>query len=91
MVLPSFVFAPFDFAAASARLAQCAAVSGDVLPLQRSNLFWYFLIKHRLTHFVWRPLVEIIRRRHLHFRSRLMANDEAGGQVGAGAVISAGV
>ena len=58
---------------------------------KRSNLFWYLLIRHRLTHFVWRPLVEITRRRHLRFRSRLMASDEASGQVGAGAVISAGV
>jgi hypothetical protein len=59
---------------------------------KRSNLFWYFLIKHRLTHLVWRPLVEITRRRHLHFRDRLMATDDAAdGQRGARAVISAGV
>jgi radical SAM superfamily enzyme YgiQ (UPF0313 family) len=58
---------------------------------KRSNLFWYLLIRHRLTHFVWRPLVEITRRRHLRFRRRLMSHHEAGRQVGVGAVISAGV
>jgi radical SAM superfamily enzyme YgiQ (UPF0313 family) len=58
---------------------------------KRSNLFWYLLIRHGLTHFVWQPLVEITRRRHLRFRSRLMANDEPSGQAGAGAVTPAGV
>lgn len=57
---------------------------------KRSNLFWYFLIKHRLTHFVWQPLVEITRRRHLRFRSRLMTSG-ADGQIVAGALVSAGV
>lgn len=47
--------------------------------------------KHRLTHLVWRPLVEVTRRRYLLFRSRLMASDEARGQLGGGAVVSAGL
>jgi radical SAM superfamily enzyme YgiQ (UPF0313 family) len=38
---------------------------------KRSNLFWHLLIRHRLTAFVWRPLVEITRRRHIGFRRRL--------------------
>jgi radical SAM superfamily enzyme YgiQ (UPF0313 family) len=38
---------------------------------KRSNLFWYFLIRYRLTHCVWWPLVEMTRRRHLKFRARL--------------------
>ncbi|MEX2561193.1 MAG: hypothetical protein WD403_14825 [Pirellulales bacterium] len=38
---------------------------------KRSNLFWHFLIRHQLTGLVWRPLVEITRRRHLRFRARL--------------------
>ncbi len=38
---------------------------------KRSNLFWHFLIKFQLTSCVWRPLVEITRRRHLRFRARL--------------------
>jgi hypothetical protein len=58
---------------------------------KRSNLFWYLLIRHRLTHFVWQPLVEITRRRHLCFRRRLIASDPTSRQVSTGAVISAGV
>jgi len=58
---------------------------------KRSNMFWYFLIRHRLTHWVWRPLVEITRRRHLRYRRRLMISEEASRRVGAGAIISAGV
>jgi radical SAM superfamily enzyme YgiQ (UPF0313 family) len=54
---------------------------------KRSNLFWHFLIKHRLTARIWRPLVEQSRRRHLDFRKRLVAS-EAGR---ASSVVSAGV
>ena len=38
---------------------------------KRSNHFWRFLIKYRLVRRVWRPLVELTRRRHLKFRRRL--------------------
>lgn len=38
---------------------------------KRSNLLWRFLIERRLTARVWRPLVEITRKRHLAFRKRL--------------------
>jgi radical SAM superfamily enzyme YgiQ (UPF0313 family) len=38
---------------------------------KRSNLFWHFLIRARLTASVWRPLVDMTRRRHLRFRRRL--------------------
>lgn len=38
---------------------------------KRSNRLWRFLIKHRLVHAVWRPLVEVTRLRHLAFRRRL--------------------
>ena len=38
---------------------------------KRSNRFWHFLIRHRLTGVVWRPLVECSRLRHLRFRKRL--------------------
>jgi len=34
---------------------------------------WRFLIKRRLVRLVWRPLVELTRRRHVAFRKRLMA------------------
>lgn len=40
---------------------------------KRSNRFWHFLIRRNLTHAVWRPLVELTRRRHLKFRRDLAA------------------
>lgn len=38
---------------------------------KQSNWLWHFLIKHRLTHAVWRPLIELTRWRHLRFRRQL--------------------
>ena len=38
---------------------------------KRSNRFWRFLIRHRLTATVWRPLIEHSRRRHIRYRTRL--------------------
>jgi radical SAM superfamily enzyme YgiQ (UPF0313 family) len=38
---------------------------------KRSNRLWHFLIKWRLVRQVWRPLVELTRRRHVAFRKRL--------------------
>ena len=38
---------------------------------KRSNWLWPVLIRHRLVSKVWRPLVELTRRRHLRFRERL--------------------
>jgi radical SAM superfamily enzyme YgiQ (UPF0313 family) len=56
---------------------------------KRSNRFWHLLIKHDLVHGVWRPLVELTRLRHLHFRRELAARLESSG---AGvSVIAAGV
>ena len=56
---------------------------------KRSNLFWHFLIRHRLTSRVWRPLVEITRRRHVAFRRRLAETPD---QPGRGpTIVSAGV
>ena len=40
---------------------------------KRSNRLWHFLIKRRLVRQVWRPLVELTRRRHVAFRKRLLA------------------
>jgi radical SAM superfamily enzyme YgiQ (UPF0313 family) len=45
---------------------------------KRSNWFWPVLIRHRLTARVWRPLIEITRRRHLSFRRRLATQPVAG-------------
>ncbi|HVW01026.1 MAG TPA: radical SAM protein [Planctomycetaceae bacterium] len=55
---------------------------------KRSNFFWHLLIRTRMTARVWRPLVEITRRRHLGFRKRLAANLEASAP---GVVVTAGV
>ena len=40
---------------------------------KKSNWLWPLLIRHRLTGPVWRPLVELSRRRHVRFRRRLAA------------------
>ena len=66
---------------------------------KRSNRLWHLLIKHRLTHKVWSPLVEWTRRRHLRFRERLAERGDVGrgealrrrGPPIAAAVVSAGV
>lgn len=54
---------------------------------KRCNWLWPVLIRFRLVHRVWRPLIELSRRRHLRFRRRLAA------QLGAapGNVVSPGV
>ncbi len=38
---------------------------------KRANWLWPVLIRHRLVSRAWRPLVELTRQRHLHFRARL--------------------
>ncbi|ODT98023.1 MAG: hypothetical protein ABS79_06585 [Planctomycetes bacterium SCN 63-9] len=73
--------------------------AGAVLPYlamsylyKRSNLFWHFLIRTRLTATAWRPLVEITRRRHLRFRTRLGQTQESDtAPAPSGNVVSAGV
>jgi radical SAM superfamily enzyme YgiQ (UPF0313 family) len=57
---------------------------------KRSNLLWYFLIRHRLTARVWRPLVELTRRRHLRFRRRL-GSDFLDAQAQPASIVAAGV
>jgi radical SAM superfamily enzyme YgiQ (UPF0313 family) len=56
---------------------------------KRSNRIWHFLIRYRLTALVWRPLVELTRRRHLRFRQRLARRSKAVPEVRS--VVSAGV
>ena len=56
---------------------------------KRSNLLWHLLIRYRMTALVWRPLVEITRRRHLAFRRRLA--DPAAESMQGPAIVSAGV
>jgi radical SAM superfamily enzyme YgiQ (UPF0313 family) len=55
---------------------------------KRSNRFWHFLIRQRLTAAIWRPLIEQSRRRHLGFRARL-ERTQVGGPTGT--CMSAGV
>ena len=38
---------------------------------KKTNWLWPFLIRHRLTHWIWRPLLEVSRLRHLRYRRRL--------------------
>jgi radical SAM superfamily enzyme YgiQ (UPF0313 family) len=59
---------------------------------KKSNFMWHMLIRTRLTHAVWRPIVEYTRRRHVKFRARLAANESAHQPpVRAQTVVSAGV
>lgn len=60
---------------------------------KRSNFFWHLLIKYRLTHTVWRPLVELTRRRHVRFRKRLSNREtiSASDSIRSSSVVSAGV
>ncbi|RPJ78145.1 MAG: radical SAM protein, partial [Acidobacteria bacterium] len=39
---------------------------------KHANWLWPFLIRHRLVHVAWRPLVELARRRHRSTRHRLL-------------------
>jgi hypothetical protein len=45
---------------------------------KRSNWLWWFLIRTRLTHAAWSPIVEWTRRRHLRFRAKLQAERPGG-------------
>lgn len=60
---------------------------GMSLLYKRSNRLWHFLIKHRLVHVVWSPLVHLTRLRHLAFRRRLAAKESGA----FGAPVAAGV
>ena len=71
------------------------ADAGAVLPYlamsylyKRSNRLWHALIRQRLTAAVWRPLVELTRRRHLRFRRGLARHEAPAGGV---SVVAAGV
>ncbi len=55
---------------------------------KRSNRFWHLLIRARMTARVWRPLIELSRRRHLSYRRRLAARVPCSP---AGSVVSPGV
>jgi radical SAM superfamily enzyme YgiQ (UPF0313 family) len=62
---------PMDARAVPAYLAMCYLY-------KRANPLWRFLIRWKLTHAAWHPLVALTRRRHLAFRRRLAARSTAG-------------
>jgi radical SAM superfamily enzyme YgiQ (UPF0313 family) len=57
---------------------------------KRSNPIWHLLIRHRLTAAVWRPLIELSRRRQMRLRKELMRTPEAMAvsQTGPGDLVS---
>lgn len=63
---------PADYRAVAAYLAMSYLY-------KRSNLIWHLLIRHRLTAAVWRPLIELSRRRQLRLR-RELAREVAGSE-----------
>ncbi len=58
------------------RLGEVAGYLAMSLLYKKCNWLWPFLIRYRLTHRVWRPLVELSRLRHLRFRRRAEAKGE---------------
>lgn len=57
----------------SSALASLPSYLAGCYLYKRSNRLWRFLIKHRLVHAVWRPLVQLARRRQMAFRRKLQA------------------
>ena len=55
---------------------------------KKSNWYWHFLIRYRLTQTAWRWLVEWTRRRHIKFRKRLAKGEKGGSGI---SVVSPGV
>ena len=53
------------------QLAAVPAYLAGSLLYKKSNWLWRLLIKHRLTHALWKPLIEISRWRHVKFREQL--------------------
>jgi radical SAM superfamily enzyme YgiQ (UPF0313 family) len=53
------------------RRSEVLAYLGMSYFYKRANWLWPLLIRHRATHTLWRPLVELSRRRHLRFRAEL--------------------
>jgi radical SAM superfamily enzyme YgiQ (UPF0313 family) len=61
---------------------------------KRANWLWPLLIRHRLVHAIWSPMVELSRRRHVIFRRKLAARtagDSKARNRRALTVLSAGV
>jgi radical SAM superfamily enzyme YgiQ (UPF0313 family) len=62
---------------------------------KRSNRFWHLLIRYRLTAALWRPLIELSRRRHVRLRKWLQTvpatEEPSGGRTRASQYVSGGV
>jgi radical SAM superfamily enzyme YgiQ (UPF0313 family) len=59
---------------------------------KRSNRIWHWLIRHRLVHRIWSPLVQWTRLRHIAYRRRLERTAaSAGPSRNPGSVVSASV
>jgi radical SAM superfamily enzyme YgiQ (UPF0313 family) len=58
---------------------------------KRANWLWPILIRHRLTARMWRPLVEITRRRHVRFRRRLASIGPTIEHLPTAGIVAAGV
>ena len=56
---------------------------------KRSNRFWHQLIQRHLVHAAWKPLIELSRIRHLHYRRKLAVCETAA--VEQSNVVAAGV
>lgn len=61
-----------------ARHAETPGYLAMSLLYKKMNPLWPFLIRHRLTHTLWHPLIELARRRHLHTRRRIDGDNIAG-------------
>ena len=73
LALSAAVLPRLDLAAAARSVAGLLTYLAIAYLYKRSNRLWRCLIRHRLVHAVWRPLVELTRARHLTFRERLAA------------------
>jgi radical SAM superfamily enzyme YgiQ (UPF0313 family) len=60
------------------RRGEVLAYLGMSYLYKRANWLWPLLIRHRATHMLWGPLVEISRRRHLRFRAALRGRGPVG-------------
>ena len=56
---------------------------------KKSNWLWPLLIRHRLTHRTWWPLVEVSRRRHVRWRQQMLGQEHGG--AGQDAAVCRGV
>ena len=58
------------------QLAAVPAYLAGSLLYKKSNWLWRLLIKYRLTNALWKPLIEISRRRHVKYRESLQLRED---------------